>query len=291
MDAPTDPASVRRRTGRGRPRLARVVCGIDGSAASLIAAHEVARLIPPGGRLALVAALDPADLIVGTRGRHVQNVALSVARRARRGLLLAHQAAPPSAHVERRIVSGSAEVALLTEARRIRARLVAVGAPAQGRIAGAILGGTVTGLLHHAPCSVLVARTPPSPASPPRVVAGVDGSRQSLDALALAAHLSALLGAELEVVVGTGGKRIDPDAVREVCGCPVSLDRRRPAQALIDAGATARLVVVGNRGLHGLRRLGSVSERVAHEAPCSVLVVRTGGEAAPAGEPAAGTVG
>ncbi len=290
MDA-TDPASVRSRTRRGRPRLARAVCGIDGSAASLIAAEEVSRLIAPGGRLALVAALDPSDLIVSTRGRHVNNVALSVALRARRGLHRAQQAAPPHVRVERRVVSGSAEVALLAEARRIRAGLVAVGAPGQGRIAGAILGGTGSSLLHHAPCSVLVARTPPSLASPPRVVAGVDGSRQSLDALALAAHLSALLGAELEVVVGTGGKRIDPGAVREVCACPVSLDRRRPAQALIDAGENALLVVLGNRGLHGLRRLGSVSERVAHEAPCSVLVVRTGGEAVPAGEPAAGTVG
>jgi nucleotide-binding universal stress UspA family protein len=32
---------------------------------------------------------------------------------------------------------------------------------------------------------------------------------------------------------------------------------------------------VGSRGLHGLRALGSVSERVAHDASCSVLVVRT----------------
>ena len=36
----------------------------------------------------------------------------------------------------------------------------------------------------------------------------------------------------------------------------------------------ADLLVVGSRGLHGVRALGSVSERVAHRAPCSVLVVR-----------------
>jgi nucleotide-binding universal stress UspA family protein len=34
------------------------------------------------------------------------------------------------------------------------------------------------------------------------------------------------------------------------------------------------LLVVGSRGLQGIRSLGSVSERVAHEARCSVLVVR-----------------
>ena len=38
----------------------------------------------------------------------------------------------------------------------------------------------------------------------------------------------------------------------------------------------ASLVVVGSRGLHGVRALGSVSERVVHEVPCSVLVARPG---------------
>jgi nucleotide-binding universal stress UspA family protein len=34
------------------------------------------------------------------------------------------------------------------------------------------------------------------------------------------------------------------------------------------------IVVLGSRGLHGLAALGSVTERVAHEASGSVLVVR-----------------
>ena len=49
-------------------------------------------------------------------------------------------------------------------------------------------------------------------------------------------------------------------------------DVRAPVHALTDAGGD--LIVVGHRGLHGLRALGSVSERVAHEAQASVLVVR-----------------
>jgi nucleotide-binding universal stress UspA family protein len=36
----------------------------------------------------------------------------------------------------------------------------------------------------------------------------------------------------------------------------------------------ASLLIVGSRGLGRGPTLGSVSERVAHEAPCSVLVVR-----------------
>ena len=36
------------------------------------------------------------------------------------------------------------------------------------------------------------------------------------------------------------------------------------------------LLVIGSRGVGRARTLGSVSERLAHEAPCSVLVVRAG---------------
>jgi nucleotide-binding universal stress UspA family protein len=58
------------------------------------------------------------------------------------------------------------------------------------------------------------------------------------------------------------------------------VDRQReellgePVAALVAAAAGADLLVVGSRGLHGLKALGSVSERVAHEAGSSVLVVR-----------------
>ena len=47
-----------------------------------------------------------------------------------------------------------------------------------------------------------------------------------------------------------------------------------PVKTLIASAGKADLVVVGSRGLGGLRSLGSVSERVAHRASCSVLVVR-----------------
>jgi nucleotide-binding universal stress UspA family protein len=45
---------------------------------------------------------------------------------------------------------------------------------------------------------------------------------------------------------------------------------------LAAASESADLVVVGSRGLHGLKALGRVSERVAHQARSSVLVVRLG---------------
>ena len=51
-----------------------------------------------------------------------------------------------------------------------------------------------------------------------------------------------------------------------------------PAEVLADVAAEegAGLIVVGDRGLTGVRRflLGSVSHKLSHHAPCSVLIVR-----------------
>jgi nucleotide-binding universal stress UspA family protein len=54
----------------------------------------------------------------------------------------------------------------------------------------------------------------------------------------------------------------------------VELHEARPVDALVVASEHADLVVVGSRGVTGIRALGSVSERVGHEARSSVLVVR-----------------
>jgi nucleotide-binding universal stress UspA family protein len=49
-----------------------------------------------------------------------------------------------------------------------------------------------------------------------------------------------------------------------------------PARKIPELAARERasLVVVGSRGLNGTRAISSISERVAHAAPCSVLIVR-----------------
>ena len=52
-----------------------------------------------------------------------------------------------------------------------------------------------------------------------------------------------------------------------------------PADALIGAAQDigADLIVVGSRGMSGMRRfiLGSVPNRVSHHCPCSLLIVDT----------------
>ena len=78
--------------------------------------------------------------------------------------------------------------------------------------------------------------------------------------------------ANIRTVIARGGDsflagaRLTDPTVEEHDGNPIDV--------LTVLSEHADLVVVGSRGLHGIRALGSVSERVAHQAHSPVLVVR-----------------
>jgi nucleotide-binding universal stress UspA family protein len=149
--------------------------------------------------------------------------------------------------------------------------LLALGARHSSRFLGIVLGDTASELLHDGACSVLLARPQLEGAwQPRRIVAGLDGSAPGLAALATADELATRVGAAVEVVCATsGGSRVEVAWTGRVN----SWDAAQPVVALVGRSREANLVVVSSRGLHGVRALGSVSERVAHQAHCSVLVV------------------
>lgn len=131
-----------------------------------------------------------------------------------------------------------------------------------------------TTMLHDAPCSVLVARARPAHEDFPRsIVVGVDGSRESAVAAAVAFRLGERFDVEVWPVAVRGGKEFDIAAV-DAIATGVLIEEGKPVDTLVATAGKADLLVVGSRGLRGVRALGSVSERVAHRAPCSVLVVR-----------------
>ncbi len=112
-----------------------------------------------------------------------------------------------------------------------------------------------------------------------RIVVGIDGSEQSAAAFSVARELAERFGAELWPVVAHGGKGVDDEAIAAMVDYHREDQEGEPVPALVAAAADADLLVVGSRGLHGLRSLGSVSERVAHQARSSVLIVRRGDDA------------
>ncbi|MFF1882035.1 universal stress protein [Pseudarthrobacter sp. NPDC058196] len=134
------------------------------------------------------------------------------------------------------------------------------------------------------------------------IVVGVDGSATAKKAAESAKDLAAALGASLHVVsafdsdktevFGSGSDRwivSDADAAEQVARTVAeslgrditvtySAARGRPADALIKEAVRvdARMIVVGNRRMHGIGRvLGSVANSVAHNAPCDVYIANT----------------
>jgi nucleotide-binding universal stress UspA family protein len=255
-----------------RSVFSRVVVGIDGSEPGFEACRQAARLVEPDGSIELFAAVHLAR--AARTGWSATRVANDLQREAEQALREAQQIAGP--HAVTKLYDGPPEGSLSHELTRQQATLLAIGTHGHSRAEEIVLGGVAGTMLHVAPCSVLVARPPDATAMFPRAIAvGVDGSPEADAALAAAQHLSRRFSAPLRIVTALGGKHVDLAHVH-LRNPYVELKDEHPVDALVDAAASADLLVVGSRGLHGLRSLGSVSERVAHRATASVLVVRHG---------------
>lgn len=139
------------------------------------------------------------------------------------------------------------------------------------------------------------------------IVVGTDGSETAGIAVRHALELAKLGGATLHVVhaylpvnaLGAALSSIDADAVaaelaaqaaticggvaasaaREGVACEIHAVSDDPSDALVAVAGQvhADLIVVGNRGMTGVKRfvLGSVPNKISHHAPCSVLIVDT----------------
>ncbi len=264
----------------------RLVCAVDGTPASLEAARQACRLAP-GRPLALVCALDTLEELdrpgeIPARSHHLRRVAEDIVEQARADLRRSGAVGVVEVAVEEGLL---VDVLAFVTGGDVRT-LLALGSPRGSVPTPAHMAGVpdeqvlaqherLGTVVRQAPCSVLVARRPRGPAAFPSIIAvGLDGSETSLRAYAVAIRLSDATGAALRYVVALGGKGVDMDTLQAVVPeLPLSsVDQRSPVRALV--ASDADLVVVGHRGLHGLRALGSVGERVVARSPASVLVVR-----------------
>lgn len=143
------------------------------------------------------------------------------------------------------------------------------------------------------------------------IVVGTDGSETAQRAVAEACALATTLGCVLHLVSAYEPLRgvriagapagaaevwdVKPDvavqsiveeaaATARISGADVKVHTVTgdPADALLEVAERERagLIVVGNRGMHGMTRvLGSVPNKVSHRAGCSVLIASTDGSA------------
>jgi nucleotide-binding universal stress UspA family protein len=230
--------------------FARVVVGVDGTEWGREALRQTLALAPPDAVVQAVTALhtSPAARTGFDAARWVHILTEEAERARHEAVAMLGGRAGSSARVEH----GEALRVLRAARNGTRATLLALGGRHSSRFLGIMLGDTSSELLHDGTCSILIAR--PSADGiwqPRRVVAGTDGSAPALVALAATDDIRSRLGVDVEIVS----------------------DAQHPARDLVERSREADLLVLGSRGLHGLRAIGSVSERVAHNARCSVLVV------------------
>lgn len=264
------------RLDAGRRIFTRIVVGIDGSQQALEAARQAALLQDVDGRLTLFSVWDVTPIIIGgptTATRYDFDGELQRTT-AEKALLAARDSITPYTAATGKLVRGTPVEKLLEEIEHDEDTLIAVGSSGTGRLLGIVEGAVATEIVHKAPCSVLIARPLDDNGFPRRVVVGVDGSVESAAAYAAAHSISERFSAELHAVVAWGGKGVNERLVATITDGNHDDSSEGPADALVAAAKSADLVIVGSRGLHGPRALGSVSERVAHTAPCSTLVVR-----------------
>lgn len=182
------------------------------------------------------------------------------------------------------------------------ASVVVLGSRGHAPASEMILGSVSQHVARHATSPVVVVREPRDPGAR-RIVVGVDGSPGSRSALELACRRAERTG---ETVVALHGWYVHVPSTDVWSAVPRSLaeedERRRllsesvagvredhpdveleleaigtsPATALVDASASASLVVVGARGRSfvGGLLLGSVSQSVLRHAQCPVAVAR-----------------
>jgi nucleotide-binding universal stress UspA family protein len=209
-------------------------------------------------------------------------------RRASRQLARAAQVIHdeyPGLPVRERIVDGHPGEVLVDYSRQ--AALLVVGHRGEGGFSELLAGSIAIHTAAHAHCPVIVVRgTPGKPNAP--VMVGVDGSAESDSATGFAFEIAVSRGAPLVAVTVSPPGRAGPGPLAGDFGTYTArypevvarremvLHQRSAAGGLIEAADGAALIVVGSRGVGGLRGLllGSVGRALIEHAPCPVAIVR-----------------
>jgi nucleotide-binding universal stress UspA family protein len=195
--------------------------------------------------------------------------------------------------------------AILAVAEELNAELLVLGSRGYGLVHRLVVGSVAEGVVQLASCPVLVVRGGKQAWPPARIVAGADGSPEAAGAVALAGRLAGELGVALTLVRALpplpsipgelpGALAERRDAAFAAAEADLASEARRLASAgdlqptlvvaatdaaalLLDTVASDGPVVlaVGRRGLGGWERLrlGSVSTKLLHAAPGSLLIV------------------
>jgi len=260
--------------------FADILCAVGGSKASFEAVSQAAVLAGRDGQLTLLVVTS----VIGS-GVTTTTAAISPAR-AEHLLTLAEQITSKAGVPATRLIDPGGPPAKIVLDRAAQHDLLAMGAPPSSRIGALLGGGVAEQAMRSLSTPLLMARRPPAGTPfPQRIVVSSDGGDDSDRVVELAARLARAnrVGAILVHAVGVESQsrphriaaqaRALERALPEAC--EVHIEPMGACEAILARAhaAGASLIVMGSRSRDGLAALGSVSARVVHEAPCSVLLV------------------
>lgn len=254
------------------PLFSKILCAVDGTRASTAAVRMAACLAGPRGHLTLLS-------VTAASGSGVQaTAAIGPARVARvlaRAKRIADEAGVPATAI---VDPGHPPVKVIL-ARAADHDLLALGAPATSWFGGMLIGGVASAALSRFTTPTLFVRASfKPPLRGRRILVASDGLDGSEEIVALAGALAADQDAPVTLVHALGSEaRMHPHRiqaqVRSLAGESLIVPGHAAPVILAAVRSTsAAVVVIGSRGLGGLRAFSSVSRRVTHDS-CSVLVL------------------
>jgi nucleotide-binding universal stress UspA family protein len=283
--------------------MERIVFGADGSSHALAAAAFLGQLpLPAGTEVHVVCVIDP--YVASVLGHGLISKASSMLEQTAAAI------SRPTLKVTTELRRGNADHELLTVAEALQADVVVVGFQGLTALEEFVLGSVARSVVHHAHCSVLVAR--PVQHDLRTVLLAHDGSAHADRAVEVAASMP--LPAETVVSL----IHVVPPAypLTDLSGIPdyhlyealeaAQNQRREQSETLLHAAAArfsehgrktttevrvgdpasailavadtqgVDLIVTGARGTSLIQHLliGSVTDRLLKKASCSLLVVR-----------------
>lgn len=266
-------------TGVPAPIFTDIICAVDGTHTSNAAVRMAAHLAGAGGRLTLLA-------VTAEAGSGQYAVAAISPQRAEEILAYACELAEQDGVSATTVVDPERPPVEVIMEHASRHDLLVLGAPATSAITGLIVGGVAAEALSRFTTPMLVARrTFSGPLRGRPMIVASDGEAGSERVVELATRLALSQGSHLTLVHAAGseshvaGRAIEEQGSALAEAMPGASDTRvlpgKAVDVILDTAAAtdAAVAVLGSRRLGGVHAFGSVSRRVVHEAPCSVLLV------------------
>lgn len=260
---------------------ATIVVGTDGSETANKAVDKAALIARRmNGRIVLVCATAPTGLTEARASALLREAAARVEANGIQAETL-HHAGPP-------------DDVVLGVATGRKADLIVVGNVGMRKASRIRMGPIPERIAREAPCDVLIVFTKDEPEAgtgdamrPYKgILVGVDGSPTAAEAARTTFDLAMMFRTEATLLYVAGDPMVGSIVLEQVMkekpnatAAVTKIVEGEPAEMIcrVARDEGLQLIVVGNRGLTGARRvvMGSVPSQVAHRSPCDVLIVKT----------------